>query len=168
MNTTATKIPLGRALIAWQDIRQAITPDCERCEVAGSVRRGKHEVKDLMGIIRFAKNGPRYMAFDWLLNPTGPIRVDLFTATHENWPLIYMVRTGPSEFNMMILERARKMGYRILWGKGIYREEDIIEPVDREKPMVKTGAMAIPVASEADIFTLLDMEYIPPEGRGKT
>ena len=115
-----------------------------------------------MGMIRLVKNGTRYMAFDWLLDAE-PLRVDLFTATVETWPTIYMVRTGPAQFNMMILQRAREKGYRILWGTGIYNADDVLN--DRGRPRPRPGATAIPVASEADIFALLDMDYIPPEKR---
>jgi len=194
-NATRERMPLGYVLRLWGDIRDCLAPDCERLEAAGSVRRGRPEVKDLevvaiprfreiqdendlyrqpkmvnclkdhlnkmaaMGLITLTKNGGRYMAFDWM--NTG-LRVDLFTATEETWPLVYMVRTGPPAFNMMLLERAQDLGYRILWGTGIFREEDILPG---EPPEPRTGAKPIPVETEADIFALLGMDYIPPNKR---
>ena len=113
-----------------------------------------------IGLIAPAKSGNRYMAFDWM--NTG-LRVDLFTATEETWPLVYMVRTGPAAFNMMILKKARARGYRILWGTGIFHDKDITPT--RKGPRPRTGAAAIPVETEADIFNLLGMDYIPPEER---
>jgi len=42
-----TKIPLTRALPLAEKIRDALSPGCERIEIAGSIRRRKHIVGDI-------------------------------------------------------------------------------------------------------------------------
>lgn len=56
----------------------------------------------------YIKKGDRYRAFSW---PTGtpgkPVQVDLFTATVDNWGLIYLIRTGSGDFSKHVVTTLR-------------------------------------------------------------
>jgi DNA polymerase/3'-5' exonuclease PolX len=132
---------------------RAMSPYCERVEVAGSIRRGKEDPKDieicavprweeqpdpgdLFGestirvnrlhqwaiscacSVRWIKPGiadeidwpPKSDGKYWRgVLPQG-IRLDLFLADRNNFGLIYLIRTGSSQFSEAIVTQAKRLG----------------------------------------------------------
>ena len=110
---------------------------CERIEIAGSVRRGKAEVKDieivamprlryepqLLDVIveidaldgypwrslgKVIKNGPKYKQLEL---HAAEINLDLFIVTPpEQWGVIMVIRTGPAEFSQWCVTQRKKGG----------------------------------------------------------
>lgn len=182
--------PKYRRAIALQvagDLCRLLKALCERLIVAGSLRRGKQEVGDIeiLYIPRcveepdglFEKRtvsqvdalltqliareqltqrrtatdtitwGPKNkLAQHW---PTG-MPVDFFAADAGNWFNYLVCRTGSAENNIRIASTARARGWK--WhpyGAGFTDE--------RGRP--------VPVTSEQDVFTLLDLPYLEPHQR---
>ena len=79
------------------------------------------------------------------------IAVDIFTTTHENWGMGLMVRTGPAEWNVAIMQKFKKMGMRGHAYGGV------------------TGSLGneMECPTEERVFELLNMSYIPPEHRAR-
>lgn len=158
---------------------QRLAPYCERCEIAGSVRRCKPDVGDIEIVciprtIRFTELFGTAAGFrdkEWSLavvklgrvikgdvfkgryvqiaHPAG-IHVDLFTATRDNWGLIYAIRTGSARFSHEVLARG--------WVRAGYRsEEGMLRDVHTKHHL--------PVYEESDLFNLIGVRWMPPENR---
>jgi len=152
------------------ELMEELRPACVRCEVGGSVRRCKPEVKDLEIVFipqmvmrqvdmfnsehvmatdavieRLGEAG--VLAWDDVVKRRGPLYkrlvhmgsgmvVELFAARAENWGLIWALRTGPGDFNKLLVSHPwqggampveMRMGGGFLWRNG-----DRIETPDEE------------------------------------
>jgi len=142
---------------------------CDRCEIAGSVRRGKADVGDIeivcipatspsgvrkvafavhvKEIGRIVKGDPCLGKYVQVWHPAG-IAVDVFTAIRNNWGLIYAVRTGSAHYSHKVLACGWvRAGYHSMGG------------------MLCTKTHKIPVREEADLFELIGIPWVPPEAR---
>ena len=161
-------------------IAERLRPHCDRCEIAGSVRRGKAEVGDIEivcipsreeadGCFSFADFGetrrsqgfiravyqpgrvtmghPVDGRYIQLLHDSG-IAVDIFTATRDNWGLIYAIRTGSARFSHDVLACG--------WVRAGYHSID---------GMLRKEGRAVFVREEADLFGLIGIPWVPPEAR---
>lgn len=173
------RIPLAEAQTIADAFVLAVLPFCEQAEVAGSVRRGKAEVGDieivlqprlepvydlfgapaghrdsLQGFVwsawgQLVKNGPR---FKQILTPQG-VMLDVFIVRPPaQFGLIYLIRTGPAEFSRWVVTPQDKGGalpshLRVRDG-AIWDGDDIV-----------------PTPTEADVFRVLGLDFIPPAER---
>lgn len=148
-----------------------------RAEIAGSYRRGATSSKDidiiftaprskLNEIIAYLKSvgfiqhvlssGPVkfqgvYFSEYTPQTPTKGIarRIDIRYVPPASWPTALLHATGSGRFNILLRQQALKLGYS-LSEHGITRSD---------------GGVVPPLTSEADIFHLLGVEYLPPEKR---
>lgn len=99
---------------------------------------------------KLKKNGPKYKE---LIYP-GLYKLDLFIANHDNFGVIYMIRTGSAVYSKMFMTEINKIGkYRIkdgfLW--------------------LRNGSQGfpqkIPVKTEKDLFKIVGFPYKDPEER---
>jgi len=155
------------ALLIAQDVLAQLRPHCYRCEIAGSIRRKKADVKDIeivaipkpfeIGLLesgiatvvnRWEKvKGSLPCKYTQRILPEG-IKLDLFFAKENNWGLIYAIRTGSAEYSHRILGGSWvKCGFKSVDG---YLTKDGIQ---------------IPVYEEEDLFKLIDVPYVKPEYR---
>lgn len=155
-------------------IRSILAPHCERCEIAGSIRRMKPEPNDIEIVCipqkaagLFAMEGRsawwqrrsipeigerlkgfpienRYIQF---MLPEG-IKLDLFTATRDNWGLIFAIRTGSAEFSHHVLATG--------WVRAGYQSKNGL--------LSKNGAN-VPVREEIDLFNLIGIPFVDPQER---
>ncbi len=141
-------------------------PACERAEIAGSLRRQKETIGDLDLVAASDDQESLADAFaeaqfvDEVLahGPTkvfvkcGGVEVDLRIVVPEAFGALLHHFTGGQAHNIVLRERAVKMGLNIseygLAQAGTHRYE--------------------PVASEAEIYARLGLDYIPPELREDT
>ena len=175
---------LTKALELAGELFPTFIPLTVRLKIAGSVRRGAPQVKDLelicipqskeigqetitpgpqltrtvyntdaiegagrdlVGNDNVSKAGPKYIQFRYK-----EITVDLFISTHKNCGLNYLLRTGPEEFNVVLLKRANRMG---LTSEGsIFKE--------------RFGDTKYPAKTEREAFRILQLPWIAPEKRG--
>jgi DNA polymerase/3'-5' exonuclease PolX len=164
---------LAKAFTIANEIRRQLAPYCNRIEIAGSIRRNKPEVKDIEivciprrikiglfnadteicpGFIRVinqweAVKGSATGKYTQRILPQG-INLDLFTATPDNWGLIYAIRTGPASFSHYILA--------IGWNKAGYKSVN---------GMLTKNGEPVTVREEIDLFHLIGLPWQNPADR---
>ena len=194
---------LPQAYQLANDLIDQLQPHCIQAEVAGSVRRGKPEVKDieivclaafeerheknlfgevinaaevnhthedLPGIMQQTgwvigdKDGPRYKQ---LRHITLEINLDLFIVPDpREWGAVYLVRTGPAEFNKAL--------FNWLLRKGMHLSGNLLHY--HEKPNnPNTGKLEgcrnpncptiIPTPTEEAFLQAVGLPWIDPEYR---
>ena len=156
-----------QALLIASKVMDQLRPHCDRIEIAGSIRRGKPQVKDIeiiaipkpydiglfeSGIATVVNQWPKVRGelpckYTQRMLPEG-IALDLFFATPENWANIYTIRTGSAEWI------SRVMASR--WVSLGYHSKDGILERDGEQVKVRT---------EEDLFALLGMSWVTPSMR---
>lgn len=151
------------------EVRAALTPYCDRCEIAGSIRRRCPEVGDVeivcirapRSLWRFvqavecwpAVKGKPSGRYTQRRLPGGAT-LDLFMATPETWGLILAVRTGSARFSHEVLARG--------WCEAGY--------VSRGGTLRHRGGWCglaedgppVPVREEADLFRLIGVRWVAP------
>jgi len=75
------------------------------------------------------------------------IPIDLFLTTPDRWGYIFLLRTGPSEWNIRFVKRCKQVGLRL------------------EKGEVFRGTHKINVSSEEQMFKLAKVKWTDPEER---
>jgi DNA polymerase/3'-5' exonuclease PolX len=170
------------------EIVELITPFCEKVEIAGSIRRQKATVSDIEIIYipkyedesrfslfndkqqKLASNMRIYLQtapdFKRRLNKLGyttfggkiqlmlyksKYPVDFFATNEEGWALTKLIRTGSKEFNIFLINEALLNGYKVS-----VENNCIIKTDTNENIYFKT---------EEEIFSLLGLDYLPPENR---
>jgi DNA polymerase/3'-5' exonuclease PolX len=156
-----------------EKVKEDLSPHCERCEIAGSIRRRNPEPKDIeivaipkpydtglfeSGIATVVNKWPgrkghlpckytqRYLPADY--TGTEGIVLDLFFATPENWGLIYAIRTGSADYSHYVLAGTwARLGYKSVNGM-----------------LVKNGKK-IAVREEGELFRMLGIKWTAPEER---
>ena len=156
---------LAEAEKVGMEVVEALAGGCERIMIAGSVRRGKREPKDIeivfiaalvdaqidlftRGLVssfegrldrvvddgllawdeEVVRRGPKYRR---LVHVATGMVVELFRAERANWGLILALRTGPGDFNKLLVTRSwdggamvadMKMEGGYLWRRGMRME----------------------------------------------
>ncbi len=175
--------PNSRARALAEEIIEELRPYCERIEVAGSVRRGKAQVKDieivalplityetdLLGnpvevnplerypwrsLGKVIKNGSRYKQLELY---EAEIKLDLFIVLKPaQFGVIFTIRTGPAEFSQWCVTQRRK-------GGGLPSHcavhEGGVYSGDDKKP--------IPMPEELDFLDFLGLGWVEPGERKK-
>lgn len=170
--SNVTKRPLAQVEPVAQRIIEALTPFCERIEVAGSIRRRRPLIGDIEIValpirqrnlfgepvagptlldafllgrdVAFLKNGDKYKSFGY-----GQHKVDLFLpASAAHWGCVFTIRTGSAEFSQwLVTEPCRKKAARFQEGR------------------LWVAGRLVDTPEEADVFEALDVPWIPPEER---
>lgn len=168
--------PLVEMLSIAERVQELLAPHCERCEIAGSIRRrkavcgdielvciakpyevglfasGVATVLDRWPVIRGRLPGCRYTARSL---PEG-VQLDVFFARPENWGLIYAIRTGSAEWvHRRLAARWVRLGYK--------SHEGMLHRV--WAPEFEPGLEPAPVREESDLFAMLGLDWVPPEQR---
>lgn len=158
-----------------------LAPYCSRIDIAGSIRRERPEVGDIEIVcipltVRYAidlfqgegqtMRSPEYCQIvdQWEKVKGSPsdkytqrivhegeqtIKLDIFTAIPENYGLILAIRTGSADYARRVLAATWKQrGYHSR--NGLLRDE---------------ADKIYPIATERDLFELLDLPYVSPAER---
>lgn len=161
---------LTEAIPIANELRALMHPYCDRIEIAGSVRRQKEFVNDIelclipkpgmanklfnrLGIFllqgnpgfKYIKNGDKYKQFIF-----SRCKIDLFITTHEQWGLIFLIRTGPADYGKSMLSRWKYLT------KGGYSKDGFLYTASGEKVITP---------EETDVFALCKSKYKEPEFR---
>jgi DNA polymerase/3'-5' exonuclease PolX len=165
-----------KALEIAEATLERLRPHCHRCEIAGSIRRMKPEVKDIeivaipksfeVGLLEsgiasvvntwecvkghllpFNGKGELPCKYTQRILPEG-IKLDLFFANKLNWGYIYAIRTGSSDFSRKVLATGWvKQGYKGIGGH------------------LTLDGKIVPVPEESDLFRILGIPYANPQHR---
>ncbi|KKM10213.1 hypothetical protein SY88_15040 [Clostridiales bacterium PH28_bin88] len=153
-------LPLAEQVVG--DLR--VLPEVERAEITGSVRRSKEMVGDVDILVAssqpavvmqvFAKHPQvkevlaqgtdRTRAITWL-----GLQLDLLVVPPGSFGSAWHHRTGSSQHNRRLQERAQGMGLK-LNERGLFSKED---------------GEGLPVGGEEDIYQRLGLAFVPPELR---
>lgn len=151
-------------------VLELLRPHCIRCEIAGSIRREKEEVKDIEVVcipkpyqIGLFQDGIAEVVAKWQkvkgeleygkckytqrILPEG-IKLDLFFAEEGNWGLIFAIRTGSADYSHKVLASG--------WVKRGYKSEG---------GYLKKNGMTYEVREEKDLFDIIGVAYIEPKYR---
>jgi DNA polymerase/3'-5' exonuclease PolX len=163
----------ARALAIVEQCRAALAPYGERVEIAGSIRRGKPDVKDIE-LVAIPRQQPAGLFDDEVMTDPGFCAVvnrwaavkdspdgkytqrrlpegiipDLFMADTDNWGLIFALRTGSAAFSQKVLARG--------WVRAGYRSKN---------GRLRRDGMIVPMRDEHELFALLGMPWIEPGAR---
>ena len=151
-------------------VLELLRPHCIRCEIAGSIRREKPEVKDIE-IVAIPKpfqtglfeDGIAEVVNRWQkvkgeleygktkytqrILPEG-IKLDLFFAEPGNWGLIFAIRTGSADYSHKILASG--------WVKRGYKSEG---------GYLTQAGKTYNVLEEKDLFDIIGLAYVEPKHR---
>lgn len=163
-------------------IVEVLAPLCTRIEIAGSIRRRCPWVNDIdlvliprdptelrARVLRKAspiQDGP----LNLLVRLANGVQLDIFMAhdgrrdlissTPSNFGSLLLCRTGSKEHNIKLATRALSLGLK--WK--IY--EGIFAPTPNRNPNLNPSSEElIASATEHEIFTALQLDYIEPENR---
>jgi DNA polymerase (family X) len=167
-NSQERRMLLDEATALAQHLLQFVRshPACERAEIAGSLRRQKETIGDLDLVAASRDQASLADAFaesqfvDEVLAhgptkvfiKTGGVEVDLRIVAPEAFGSLLHHFTGGQAHNIVLRERAVKMGLNI-----------------SEYGLAKAGTHEYePVATEGEIYSRLNLAYIPPELREDT
>jgi len=171
----ALRIPRREIDLAREDIGQ-LFPASYLWEIAGSYRRGEADSGDIDLLLRAKDQEGRPVRLAEAVGSLRPLlvgdlalgevmymgilrlspawnfnarRLDILLVPAENWGPALLHFTGSREFNILLRQRAKDLGFSL-----------------NEKRL--TGPLGpVPAESEEKIFALLGVKYLPPEGRVK-
>ena len=164
---TERRWPLEEAERIAEGVRAELLPHCERCEIAGSIRRRRPSVGDIE-IVAIPKpyevdlfaSGVAAVCDQWpsvkgrfpckytqRVLPDG-ILLDLFLACPNNWGLIFAIRTGSARFAHKVLACG--------WSRAGYNADG---------GMLYHRGVEVPTFEEAAVFAHAGVAWVPPEGR---
>lgn len=182
-----TPVHLADARRVIGDLIEILRPFCERIEIAGSVRRGKPEVKDAEVVIiptpylhqqtdvlietrmaQYALYGEKRQK-RWGNSYRGllykGIKCELFMTTWQSWGYQYWLRTGPGDANKYIMQWLGlphvTAPVRFQEGYGWFSSHWSYDG----KKWVAPDRQRLRIASEEDLFKVLGMPFIPPNER---
>jgi len=151
---------LDKAKAIAEEVKQKLSPYCDRIEIAGSIRRKRPFVHDI-DIVVIPNNQGQFI---YALQQLGRIKMggqklircemteivlDVYVAAPETWATLLLIRTGSAKHNIMLCTRARDMGMKLhADGSGLEKNGDIIAS-----------------ESEESIFVTLGLKYIDPQFR---
>ena len=130
-------IPLEEAKAIAKEIVDFLTPNSEKVEIVGSIRRGKPVVHDvdliilpknslMMGaVFRYIPNAKIKKQGDKLVSLLyKSVQVDCYLANHSTYEVVRLIRTGSTESNIRLCSEAKKRGWRMqIGGNGLYDEK---------------------------------------------
>lgn len=154
-------IELERAQRTAQEVVKRLGPYCQRIEIAGSIRRKKHQVNDIdlvlipndlwnlhheiMGLGQVRMSGSKIMRV-----MAGSVQVDIYIADEDTWATLLLIRTGSAENNIRLATLAKKRGWRLAAsGDGLFNEK----------------GERIAGDTELSIYQALGLPYQEPEER---
>lgn len=168
---------LPRAIGIALKIQEQIAPLCEKCEIAGSIRRARPEVGDVDLVIlpregqiaaikarcsqkcRVVRDGDQNCIYQIALSDGTPLQLDIFFARPAvrdllntapgNFGTLLLCRTGSKEHNIFLVEHAKRMSLRWNPYRGV---------MDGQSNVLASE-------TEEDIFKALDLAWIKPEER---
>jgi len=180
--STGEKIPIAKALNVAHRFLKLIEPYVLKAEIAGSIRRKVNMVGDIeivcvndplksldslfyKGYPGLVVNGQRLKRFKY---PEHNIQIELYIAQDFDYGRILAIRIGSSAFSRIKLAAT---WWKLGWSgteHGLRRRKECIKKGSKWvlKPEYEgRETKPPPFHTEADFFSFLGIEWIPPENR---
>lgn len=147
-------------------IRDTLSSECIRIEIAGSLRRKAENVRDIeivaipkpyetglfeSGIASIINRWPKIrgeLPCKYTRREVSGIEIDLFFATPQNWGYLFAIRTGSASFSKRLAAGWVKNGYQ-----------------GKDGMIVNRSGTPIPCYEEEDLFRIAGLRWISPEKR---
>ena len=166
------------------DVLEQLRPHCHRCQLVGSVRRGKEVVSDIeivairkefeIGLFDFGDESIATVVNQWemitgsmhpdkirttrRILPCG-VNLDLFFATELNYGLKVATCTGSAEYSHQVLGKGWvRAGYKSIDGHLTKDTKDIDGHLTKDK-------IVVPVREEMDLYRLIGVPWKEPRYR---
>ena len=182
---------MSLAATAWM-LRERLAMVCQQVAIAGSIRRGKAQPKDIEivtlpawstdlfgepmdhGLVewvwenleprgwRIVKGGGPDARYLQLIGPRDE-QLDLFIARPDNYGLILMIRTGPAEFSHAMATRANQLGMHFHDGRLCGGFTGRARGFGGTPTC--SGFAPIPTPKERGVFEVLRVRWVEPEKR---
>jgi DNA polymerase/3'-5' exonuclease PolX len=173
------KITYAKAWGMAQSVQIYLSAQCDRIEVAGSIRRHANWIGDIdlvmipkmitdwTGIDKFGseriENALREGGFRIITNgplkksatlPSAPdIKYEFHLTTPEKWGCIFTIATGSAEFAHMLVKKRCHHGW-------------CPSNIDfKDGRLVRSGVEILNTPEEADVFRELGLPWVDPENR---
>jgi len=167
----AMRSRLDDALAAAEPVLDSLRqhPDVIRCSTAGSLRRWRETIGDVDFLVSSKQPAniiEYFVAQTGILSVSakgdtkasvilqGGIQADLRVVTDEEFPFALAYFTGSKEHNIVMRQRAIARGLR-LNEYGLFKSKE-----ETRDPKLRVSC-----ATEEDIYSALDLAYVPPEMR---
>lgn len=169
-------LPFARNLA--NHMLEILSPECDRIEIAGSIRRQKPEVGDIEIVLipkpiydlfglplygadrieaalhregfELLKNGDHFKQAR--VSPRGQVNFDIFLTTPEQWGVIYTIRTGSADFSHWLVTPRQQGGA-------------LPSSLRVADGRIWSGKTALETPEEADVFRAAGLNWIPPMDR---
>jgi len=167
--TVIPELDLKEAERIAAQVKAAVENQCDRIEVAGSIRRQKSKVHDIDFVV-VTKNDAEWQKINEKLknlkakpNCSGNnvikaflpcqndlFQVDFYRAKPQTFGIHLLVRTGSADHNVWLASYAISKGMRIKYSEGLIKEGSVIAWED-EKGMFEALGLPYPLPPEREI-----------------
>jgi DNA polymerase (family 10) len=178
--TVIPELDLKEAERIAAQVKAAVENQCERIEVAGSIRRQKSKVHDIDFVV-VTKNDAEWQKINEKLknlkakpNCSGNnvikaflpcqndlFQVDFYRAKPQTFGIHLLVRTGSADHNMWLAGYAISKGMRIKYSEGLIKDNSVIAG-ETEKGVFAALDLPYPLPSEREIVESKPM-WMPPQ-----
>lgn len=149
---------LEEAKVIAERVKDALTPHCERIEIAGSIRRGKPIVHDIDIVL--IEKPEAALVMNSLIASMGKVElnggkikrvrygkeditIDIYIATPATWATLLLIRTGSKESNIGLATIAKRKGWQLKAnGNGLFDDHGNRVAGDTEESLYQ--ALGIP------------------------
>ncbi|MDD5703860.1 MAG: hypothetical protein PHU23_17640 [Dehalococcoidales bacterium] len=166
---------LEQAEIIANQVKDKLSPYCEKVEIAGSIRRRRPWVNDI-DIVAIPSNQGQFvyqlrqlgsikLGGQKIIRVTRPeIELDIYIATPETWATLLLIRTGSKRHNVYLCKLARYQGMKLhADGSGLFRLGGMRATKDAADGTFDETRIA--GDTEGSIFEELGLKYKKPEDR---
>ena len=178
--TVIPELDLKEAEILAVQVKDAVEAQCERIEVAGSIRRQKSMVHDIDFVV-VTKNDAEWQKINEKLKnlkakpdcsgnnvikaflpcQNGLFQVDFYRAKPQTFGIHLLVRTGSADHNVWLAGYAISKGMRIKYSEGLIKDNNVIAG-ETEKGVFEALGLPYPLPSEREIVESKPV-WMPPE-----
>jgi DNA polymerase (family 10) len=164
------EVDLKEAQRLADQLKAAVSVQCVRIEVAGSIRRQKAKVHDIDFVVvtksdfewqKISEELKRMKAKPncqgnsvikaFLPCQSGLFQVDFYRAKPSTFGIHLLVRTGSADHNMWLAGYAISKGMRIKYSEGLIKEGNVIAG-ETEKGVFEALRLPYPLPSEREII----------------
>lgn len=163
------ELDLNEAESLANQLKTTVSAQCDRIEVAGSIRRQKTKVHDIDFVVA-AKNDAEWQKISEKLKhlkakpncqgksvtkayvpcQNGLFQVDFYRAKPSTFGIHLLVRTGSAEHNMWLAAYAISKGMRIRYSEGLIKDGTVIAG-ETEKGVFEALGLPYPLPPEREI-----------------